>query len=103
MIDASRVCIGIDVAKAFLDVHVLPANSAARYKNSRAGIAALVKMAKTHSPALVVLEATGKLEMPAASALDAAGIPVRIVNPRQVRDFAKATGELAKTDRKSVV
>jgi transposase len=46
----------------------------------------------------VVLEATGKLELPAASALDAAGMPVRIVNPRQVRDFAKATGQLAKTD-----
>lgn len=98
MIDASRVCVGIDVAKAFLDVHVLPIDKAARYKNSRAGIAALVKMVKRHQPGLVVLEATGKLELAAASALDTAGMPVRIVNPRQVRDFAKATGQLAKTD-----
>jgi transposase len=98
VIDGSAVCVGIDVAKAFLDVHVLPVNKAARYKNSGAGIAALVKMLKRHSPALVVLEATGKLELPAASALDTAGMPVAIVNPRQVRDFAKATGQLAKTD-----
>jgi transposase len=82
VIDGSRVCVGIDVAKAFLDVHVLPIDKAARYKNSRAGIAALVKMVQRHQPVLVVLEATGKLELAAASALDTAGMPVRIVNPR---------------------
>jgi transposase len=98
VIDSSRVCVGIDVAKAFLDVHVLPAGKAARYRNSGPGIAALVKMVKKHCPTLVVLEATGKLELPAASALNTAGIPVAIVNPRQVRDFARATGQLAKTD-----
>lgn len=96
--NGSAVCIGIDVAKAYLDVHVLPANKAARYRNSRVGIAALVKMLKRQSPALVVLEATGRLELPAASALGAAGMPVAIVNPRQVRDYARATGQLAKTD-----
>lgn len=94
----SSVCVGIDVAKAYLDVHVLPANKAARYRNSRAGIAALVKMLRGHGPSLVVLEATGKLELPAASALGAAGMPVAIVNPRHVRDYARATGQLAKTD-----
>jgi transposase len=98
VMDDSLVCVGIDVAKAHLDVHVLPTNKAARYRNSKAGIAALVKMLKSHLPDLVVLEATGKLEIPAASALDAAGMRVAIVNPRQVRDFAKATGQLAKTD-----
>lgn len=94
----SPVCVGIDVAKAYLDVHLLPADKAARYRNSKAGIAALVKMLKNQRPKLVVLEATGKLEIPTASALEAAGMPVAIVNPRQVREYAKATGELAKTD-----
>jgi len=92
------VCVGIDVAKAFLDVHILPSGLAGRYRNSKTGIAALVKMLKGQDPVLVVLEATGKLELPAASALGDAGIPVAIVNPRQVRDYAKATGQLAKTD-----
>lgn len=92
------VCVGIDVAKAYLDVHVLPAGKASRYRNSGAGIAALTKMLKDQGPALVVFEATGRLELPAASALASAGMPVAIVNPRQVRDYARATGELAKTD-----
>jgi transposase len=94
----STVCVGIDVAKARLDVHLLPSEKSSSYPNSLAGIAALVKMLKGHCPALVVLEATGRLELPTASALQGAGMPVAIVNPRQVRDYAKATGELAKTD-----
>jgi transposase len=95
---SSSVFVGIDVAKRHLDVHILPNNVASRYTNSSAGISALVKMLHKHHPELVVLEATGKLELPAATALNAAGIPVAIVNPRQVRDFAKASGRLAKTD-----
>lgn len=94
----TSVFVGIDVAKRHLDVHVLPKDLASRYTNSGAGIGALVKMLRKHQPELVVLEATGKLELPAATALVAAGIPVAIVNPRQVRDFAKASGKLAKTD-----
>lgn len=94
----SSVCVGIDVAKAHLDVYLLPTDQATRYPNSAAGIARLVKMLRSKRPALVVLEATGRLEMPAASALGAAGMPVAIVNPRHVREYARATGELAKTD-----
>jgi transposase len=94
----SSVCVGIDVAKAFLDVHVLPSGKASRFENTSAGIATLVKELKSENPSLIVLEATGRLELPAASALAGAGMPVAIVNPRHVRDYARATGELAKTD-----
>lgn len=94
----TSVFVGIDVAKRHLDVHILPKNAASRYTNSRAGIGALTKMLQKHRPELVVLEATGRLEIPAAVALCAAGIPVAIVNPRHVRDFARASGQLAKTD-----
>lgn len=95
---STSVFVGIDVAKRHLDVHVLPDDLASRYTNSGAGIGALVKMLRKQQPKLVVLEATGKLEIPTAAALFAAGIPVAIVNPRQVRDFARASGKLAKTD-----
>jgi len=94
----SQVCVGIDVAKAFLDVHLLPAEKAVRYPNSRTGIVTMVRMLKRQRPTLVVLEATGRLEIAAAGALGAAGMPVAIVNPRHVREYAKATGQLAKTD-----
>jgi transposase len=95
---STSIFVGIDVAKRHLDVHILPNNATSRYTNSIAGIGALVKMLRKQKPELVVLEATGKLEIPAAAALFAAGIPVAIVNPRQVRDFARASGRLAKTD-----
>jgi transposase len=95
---STSIFVGIDVAKHHLDVHVLPKNLTSRYTNSGVGIGALVRMLQKHDPELVVLEATGKLEIPTAAALFAAGIPVAIVNPRQVRDFAKASGTLAKTD-----
>ena len=95
---STSVFVGIDVAKRHLDVHILPRDLVSRYTNTGAGIGALVKMLHKHRPELVVLEATGKLELPAATALFAAGIPVAIVNPRQVRDFARASGTLAKTD-----
>jgi transposase len=95
---STAVFVGIDVAKRYLDVHVLPTEHASRYTNTGVGISALVKMLRKQHPKLVVLEATGKLEIPAAAALFAAGIPVAIVNPRQVRDFARASGKLAKTD-----
>lgn len=91
--------IGIDVSKAHLDVAVRPAGTAFRVANDPAGHAALVERLAPLSPTLVVLEATGGIELPAVAALQAAGIPVAAVNPRQARDFAKATGRLAKTDR----
>lgn len=91
--------IGIDVCKASLDVHDLPFNEAWQTENSPAGITELVEQLLLYPPDLIVMEATGGLEMPVACALMEAGLPVAIVNPRQARDFAKATGQLAKTDQ----
>lgn len=90
--------IGIDVAKAHLDVHIRPTAELFQVPNTDAGIAQLVQRLEPLQPRLVVLEATGGLEFPAAVGLDSAQLPVAIVNPRQVRDFAKATGKRAKTD-----
>jgi transposase len=91
--------VGIDVSKAHLDVAVRPAGAAFRLENTPAGLAELVARLGPLAPALVVLEATGGYETPAIAALQAAGLPVAAVNPRQARDFAKGVGRLAKTDR----
>lgn len=90
--------IGIDVAKAWLDVASTSEERAQRFANDEPGIAALVAALTTRVPRLVVLEATGGHETLVTAALAGAGLPVAVVNPRQVRDFAKATGRLAKTD-----
>jgi transposase len=90
---------GIDVSKAALDVAVRPAGAAFRLANDPAGLAALVERLRPLAPALVVIEATGGYELAAVAALQAAGVPVAAVNPRQARDFAKGVGRLAKTDR----
>lgn len=92
------VTVGIDVAKARLDVATRPRGEAWQVPNDEAGVAALVARLRGLAPALVVLEATGGLERLAAAALAAAGLPVAVVNPRQVRAFARAVGQLAKTD-----
>jgi transposase len=92
--------VGIDVSKARLDVHVRPEAEVLVFANDEAGIAALcAQLQQATGPCLAVLEATGALQERAAAALCAAGIFVAVVNPRQVRDFARATGRLAKTDR----
>src|SRR5947209_9148581 len=91
--------VGIDVSKARLDVAVRPGGAAFRVANDPAGLATLVERLRPLAPALVVVEATGGYELPAVAALQAAGIPVAAINPRQARDFAKASGRLAKTDR----
>ena len=93
------VSVGIDVSKAALDVAVLPTREAWQVPNDSAGIDALVERVTALRPALVVLEATGRYEAPCAASLASAGVAVAVVNPRQVRDFAKSTGRLAKTDR----
>lgn len=90
--------VGIDVSKEKLDVFVHPAGQRLAVENQPAGHAELSKALKPLSPSLIVLEATGGYEMAVAGVLAAAGLPAVIVNPRQVRDFAKATGRLAKTD-----
>lgn len=90
--------IGIDVAKATLDVACLPDGETWTVTNDEPGLAELVPRLVALAPALVVMEATGGFESLAAYALAKAGLPLAIVNPRQVRDFAKAMGQLAKTD-----
>ncbi len=90
--------VGIDVAKATLDVAVRPAGEPWSTANDDAGIAALVARLRPLAPALIVLEATGGFETAVVAAVAAAGLAVVVANPRQVRDFARATGQLAKTD-----
>ena len=90
--------VGIDVSKAMLDVAVLPTEQKWSVANSDKGMQELVKRLKELRVTLVVLEASGGLERRAVAALAGAGLAVVAVNPRQVRDFAKATGKLAKTD-----
>jgi transposase len=91
--------VGIDVAKDHLDIVLRPTGEYLGTTNDERGIKAVVRRLRKEGVALVVLEATGGLEQPTAAALALAGVPVAIVNPRQVRDFAKAVGRLAKTDR----
>jgi transposase len=90
--------VGIDVSKAVLDIAVAPTGEAWSVGNSTEGMQQLVSRLGEISPRLIVLEATGGLERRAIAALAGASLPVVAVNPRQVRDFAKATGRLAKTD-----
>lgn len=97
---APSCVVGLDVAQAAIDVAVRPAGPPPwRVPYDEGGVAALVATLTALQPTLVVMEATGGLEGALASALGLADLPVVIVNPRQVRDFAKATGVLAKTDR----
>jgi transposase len=92
------VWIGIDVAQAHVDVAVRPSGEQWRCATEDAALAALAERLAGLQPTRVVLEATGGLELRVVGALVAAGLPVAVVNPRQVRDFAKATGRWAKTD-----
>ena len=90
--------VGIDVAKAQVDVAIRPTEDRWQTPNDDAGIRQLLSRLKAIGPTLVVLEASGGLELPLVAALAAEAVPVVVVNPRQVRDFARATGTLAKTD-----
>jgi len=91
--------VGIDVSKERLDVEVLPGGEAQSFASEEGGVDALVSWLVSVKPALIVLEATGGYHVHVASALGVAGLPVAIVNPRQVRDFARSLGLLAKTDK----
>ena len=90
--------VGIDVSKAQVDVAVRPTGTRWVVSYDETGIKELVSQMVDLGPAMVLLEATGGLELPLVAALAAAALPVVVVNPRQVRDFARATGTLAKTD-----
>lgn len=91
--------VGIDVSKARLDVAVLPSEQAWQVSNDAQGHSELVKRLQELQPERVILEASGGFEVCAVAALVCAELPAVVVNPRQVRDFAKASGQLAKTDR----
>ncbi len=93
-----KVYIGIDISKDSLDVAVYASNKQWRYSNDPVGIASLCKMLMKLGPTLVVFEATGGYELPPYVALGEAGLPAAPVNPRQIRDFARSMGKLAKTD-----
>src|SRR5438552_15238732 len=95
----SETFIGIDVSKARLDCACRPTGTTFSFDNTPTGIAALIQRVAQQGPRLIVLEATSGLERPLVMALVAAQLPVVVIHPRQVRDFARATGELAKTDR----
>lgn len=95
---AVPIFVGIDVSKARLDVALRPSGEHWRSPNDEAGITELVGRLRVLGPALIVLEAAGGLERLVVAGLALADLPVAVINPRQVRDFAKATGRLAKTD-----
>ena len=95
----TAVVVGVDVAKDRLDVAVRPSGEVWSEANDETGITTLVERLRPLRPALIVCEATGGFERAAIAALAAAGFPVVVANPRQVRDFARATGQLAKTDQ----
>jgi transposase len=94
----NQVFVGIDVSKARLDVALRPGDESFSVTNNQRGLATLVKRLQKLCVSRIVLEASGGYEIAAASELAAAGLPVAVVNPRQVRGFARATGRLAKTD-----
>src|ERR1700757_4066887 len=98
MMSAMQRFVGIDVAKAQLDIALRPTGERWALANDDGGIAALVARLQAVQPTLIVLEATGGYQRAVVPALAAAGLPVVVVNPRQARDFARATGQLAKTD-----
>lgn len=91
--------VGIDVAQDTLVVHSIPGDETLQVVYDDAGVGELCRRLVKEAPTLIVMEATGGLEVRVASELVARGLPVAVVNPRQVRDYAKSTGELAKTDR----
>ena len=93
------VFVGIDVSKKQLDVALRPSGERFEVENNDVGIARLMESLQTLKPSLVIFESTGGYERDAAFGLAAVGLPVLVVNARQIRDFARATGRLAKTDK----
>ena len=98
MDEPRTVFVGIDVSKDRLDIHLRPSSEAFYVSRNSKGLGTLVDRLSSLPVALVVLEATGGFEATVAAALAGAGLPLCVVNPRQIRDFARAMGRLAKTD-----
>lgn len=94
----TRIYVGVDVFTDTLDIAAHPRQQARHFENNDAGINEAITYLKKLAPVLVVMEATGGLETSLAAALGTAGIPVVVINPRQIRDYAKSMGKLAKTD-----
>jgi transposase len=94
-----RNCIGIDVAKQYFDLHILKTGQDRRLENSTGGIGKCVAVCNKIKPELIVMEATGGYELALAATLQAEGFAVAVVNPRRIRDFARAAGQIAKTDK----
>jgi transposase len=93
-----RNCIGIDVAKQYFDLHCLKTGQDQRMENSTDGIRQCIALCSKIRPELIVMEATGGYELTLAGALQSEGFAVAVVNPRRIRDFARAAGQIAKTD-----
>jgi transposase len=98
-VEPEVVAVGIDVAEASLDVAVRPSGEQRHWSNYSSGIVGTIAWLQSLNPGVIVVEATGGYEAPVVAVLGLAGLPVAVVNPRQVRDFVRATGRLAKTDR----
>ena len=99
LMNTIETTVGVDTGKNHLDVHILPADESFQVENSPAGIRQLIRSLRTLRPTRIVIEATGRLEAPFVCACHKAKLPVVVANPTQVRRFAQATGQLAKTDR----
>lgn len=97
--EASMLFVGIDVSRDRLDIHILPTGESFSVAHDGSGLRKLVLRLGKLEVELVAMEATGKFHRAAAAALAGAGFNVAVVNPRQIRDYARATGRLAKTDR----
>jgi transposase len=102
MSTSSEIFAGIDVSKSHLDLALRHSQKSWRFSNDPEGISKLTDLLLKHQPALIVLEATGGYEQAAFRSLSAHQLAVAIVNPKRVRDFARANGRLAKTDRKKI-
>ena len=98
LVEQESIYVGIDVVKAQVDVAVRPTDDRWEVSHDETGVRQLVSQLKTLEPVMVLLEASGGLEVPLVAAKAADAVPVVVVKPRQVRDFARATGKLAKTD-----
>ena len=96
--NTSETYVGIDISQKWLDIHILPADAKDRLTNDEKGVRKLIKIMTKYSPKVILMEGSGGLERLPATMLAQAGLPVAIVNPRQVRQFARAAGILAKTD-----
>ena len=92
------IVIGVDVSGKFLDIHILPEGQSGRFANVPSGIREMVGLAKELEVSLIVMESTGGLETALAAECGVAQIPTAVMNPRQIRDFARSIGRLAKTD-----